>query len=32
MSRIEMQTADPNIRIIWLTQNTQRATVEPLAR
>lgn len=31
MLRIEMQTADPNIRIIWLTQNMQRAT-EPLAR
>ena len=31
MSRIEIQTADPNIRIIWLTQNTQRTT-EPLAR
>jgi anti-sigma factor RsiW len=32
MSRIEIQTADPNIRIIWLTQNTQRAMAEPLAR
>ena len=32
MLRIEMQTADPNIRIIWLTQNTQRVTAEPLAR
>ncbi|NOT63235.1 MAG: zf-HC2 domain-containing protein [Acidobacteria bacterium] len=32
MSRIEIQTADPNIRIIWLTQNTQRAAAEPLTR
>jgi anti-sigma factor RsiW len=32
MSRIEIQTADPNIRIIWLTQNTQRVAAEPLTR